>query len=55
MRYLSQVGILGRERQPGSRRDFYALGDSSWFEMVARREQLLDQWITSTRAGAAEQ
>ena len=51
VRYLGQVGILGRERQPGSRRDSYVLHDNSWFEMVARREQLLDQWITSTRSG----
>lgn len=51
VRYLSQIGVLGRERQPGSRRDSYVLRDSSWFEMAARREQLLEQWITSARAG----
>jgi hypothetical protein len=43
--------MLGRERQPGSRRDHYVLQDDTWYEMVARREQLLDRWITTTRAG----
>jgi DNA-binding transcriptional regulator GbsR (MarR family) len=49
--YLTQVGILRREREPGSRRDVYALLDDSWYEMVARREQLLDVWIDSARFG----
>lgn len=53
VRYLSQVGILGRERQPGSRRDHYVLHDTSWFEMVARRDQLLERWIINSREGVA--
>jgi DNA-binding transcriptional regulator GbsR (MarR family) len=53
VRYLSQVGIVGRERQPNSRRDRYTLRDHSWFEMLTRREQLLEQWIISARAGVA--
>jgi hypothetical protein len=52
-RCLSQVGIVGRERQPNSRRDRYTLRDHSWFEMLTRREQLLEQWIISARAGVA--
>jgi DNA-binding transcriptional regulator GbsR (MarR family) len=51
VRYLSQVGALRRERQPGTRRDHYTLQDDSWYELVARREPLLDRWIASTRAG----
>ena len=53
IRYLSGLGIVRRERQPGSRRDRYALADDSWYEMVARREQILDYWISTTRAGIA--
>jgi DNA-binding transcriptional regulator GbsR (MarR family) len=49
--YLSHVGMLRRERQPGSRRHQYVLHDDTWYELVARREQLLDRWITTTRAG----
>jgi DNA-binding transcriptional regulator GbsR (MarR family) len=53
VRYLIQVGALRRERQAGSRRDQYVLQDGSWYELVARREQLLERWIASVRAGVA--
>jgi DNA-binding transcriptional regulator GbsR (MarR family) len=51
VRYLGQVGMVIRERQPGSRRDQYALQGDTWYELVARREQLLDRWIASARTG----
>jgi predicted transcriptional regulator len=51
VRYLSQVGLIVRERQPGSRRYLYALRDPTWYELVASREQLLDQWIATMRRG----
>lgn len=53
VRYLVQVGVVGRRRLPGERRDHYVLEDASWYEMVARRERLLDNWIASTRVGVA--
>lgn len=49
--YLTHIGLISRERQPGSRRQQYLLQDPTWYELVARREQLLDRWITSTRTG----
>ncbi len=51
VRYLTHVGMLSRERQPGSRRDQYVLQDDTWYEIVARREQILDRWIANTRTG----
>ena len=51
VRYLSDLHIVRRERQAGSRRDHYVFENDSWYEMVARREQVLDKWITTTRAG----
>jgi len=51
VRYLTHVGMLHRERQPGSRREQYVLQDDTWYELVARREQLMDRWIISARAG----
>jgi DNA-binding transcriptional regulator GbsR (MarR family) len=51
VRYLSGLGIVRREREPGSRRDHYVFANDSWYEMVARREQILDQWIATTKAG----
>lgn len=51
VRYLTHVGVLRREREPGSRHDHYVLADDSWYEMVARRERVLDAWIRTTRSG----
>ncbi len=49
--YLGHVGLTTRERQPGSRRYRYVLEDPTWYEMVARRERILDRWIATTREG----
>jgi DNA-binding transcriptional regulator GbsR (MarR family) len=49
--YLIPLGLIAREREPGSRRHHYALQDPTWYELVARRERLLERWITDTRAG----
>lgn len=49
--YLSPLGLITRERQPGSRRHRYVLQDPTWFELVVRRERILDRWITTTRQG----
>ena len=49
--YLGPLGLITRERQPGTRRYRYVLQDPTWYELVARRERLLDRWITTTREG----
>lgn len=49
--YLGHVGLTTRERQPGTRRYRYVLEDPTWYELVARRERLLDRWIATTRDG----
>ena len=49
--YLGRVGLITRERQPGTRRQRYVLQNPTWYELVARREQVLDRWITTTREG----
>lgn len=51
--YLAPVGLISRERQPGSRRYRYVLRDPTWFEMLVRRERILDRWVTTTREGIA--
>jgi DNA-binding transcriptional regulator GbsR (MarR family) len=51
VRYLSQVGMLRRERQRGSRREHYVLQGDTWYELVMRRERLLDRWIETARTG----
>jgi DNA-binding transcriptional regulator GbsR (MarR family) len=51
LRYLQQVNVLTRERQPGSRRDQYRLLDDSWYEMTLRREQVMARWIAAGNEG----
>jgi DNA-binding transcriptional regulator GbsR (MarR family) len=51
VRYLNGLGIVRREREPGSRRDHYVFENDSWYEMIARREHILDQWVATTKAG----
>ena len=51
VRYLIQVSLIVREREPGSRRDVYAVGDDGWSEAIVRRERLLDVWSRAVREG----
>jgi DNA-binding transcriptional regulator GbsR (MarR family) len=51
VKYLGHVGLATRERQPGSRRHRYVLQSPTWYEVIARREQILDRWIITTREG----
>ncbi|MFJ8645531.1 GbsR/MarR family transcriptional regulator [Streptomyces sp. NPDC093546] len=52
VRYLNQVGMVGREREPGSRRDRYVLHNELWYETFTRRDQVLSRWETVLRDGA---
>jgi DNA-binding transcriptional regulator GbsR (MarR family) len=51
VRYLAQVNLVSREREPGSRRDHYRVHDDAWYEAAVRREQLLARWEASVREG----
>lgn len=51
VRYLTQVNLISREREPGSRRDVYRLHDDLWYEAIIRREPLLRQWERAIREG----
>jgi predicted transcriptional regulator len=52
VRYLAQVGMIGRQREPGSRRDVYLLRNDLWYEVSLSREQLLTHWASAARDGA---
>ncbi len=54
VRYLVQVDLIVREREPGSRRDVYAMRDDAWYEAIVRRERLLDLWQRVLRDGVEE-
>jgi DNA-binding transcriptional regulator GbsR (MarR family) len=51
VRYLTQVGLVTRERRPGSRRDHYRVENDLWYEATLRREPFLDRWERSLREG----
>src|SRR5437016_883607 len=44
VRYLGQLGMIRREREPGSRRDVYLVLDNVWYEVSFRQDQVLARW-----------
>jgi DNA-binding transcriptional regulator GbsR (MarR family) len=44
VRYLVQVSLVVREREPGERRDHYRLLDDNWYHSMLQREKLLARW-----------
>ena len=51
VRYLMQVSMIRREREPGSRRQRYRVDDNAWYEGLLQREQLLARWIATLDQG----
>ncbi|MFF6775449.1 GbsR/MarR family transcriptional regulator [Streptomyces sp. NPDC012637] len=49
--YLSQVSMVSRERDPGTRRDRYVLHNELWYETFTRRDQILTRWEKILREG----
>jgi DNA-binding transcriptional regulator GbsR (MarR family) len=45
VRYLAQVGMVGREREPGSRRERYRVHKNQWYESFASRDVLMKRWV----------
>jgi DNA-binding transcriptional regulator GbsR (MarR family) len=50
--YLTQVSMVGREREPGSRRDRYRLHNEIWYTTFASRDRVLTRWEQTLRDGA---
>ncbi|MGW0516788.1 GbsR/MarR family transcriptional regulator [Crossiella sp. NPDC003009] len=51
VRYLTQIGLVTKERSPGARRDHYRVRDDLWFESLLRREEQIARWIQSIKEG----
>ncbi|MEY9965083.1 putative transcriptional regulator [Streptacidiphilus sp. MAP12-16] len=51
VRYLMQLNLVSREREPGSRRDRYRVYNDIWYEAALRRDQVLVRWETSLAEG----
>ncbi|MFC5802107.1 GbsR/MarR family transcriptional regulator [Streptomyces formicae] len=54
VRYLAQVNMVSREREPGSRRERYRVANNQWYEALANRDQLLRAWEDTFRDGIAK-
>lgn len=44
VRYLSQTHLVTREREQGSRRDFYRVYDDAWYHALTQRDALIARW-----------
>ena len=53
VRYLVQVGMIVRGREPGERRDDYRLHDHGWYEVYAYRGEMLRRWEDAMADGVA--
>lgn len=53
VRYLTDLNMVRKEREPGARRDHYVLHDDTWYEIATRRERIMEQWISCCREGLA--
>ncbi|MEN3582623.1 MULTISPECIES: GbsR/MarR family transcriptional regulator [unclassified Streptomyces] len=53
VRYLAQVRMVSREREPGSRRERYRLPADHWYEALTNREAVLRHWGNALREGVA--
>ena len=53
IRYLTQVHLVTRERQPGTRRDRYRVLDEVWVDALFQRDTMMARWEASLAEGAA--
>jgi DNA-binding transcriptional regulator GbsR (MarR family) len=53
VRTLIQLGLVGREREPGARRDAYRVYEDVWHEAIIRRDQILPRVMSIMLEGAA--
>lgn len=51
VRYLEQMGMVQREREPGRRADHYTLGDDPWYETMTSESRTFETMIESLGPG----
>ncbi|GAA1432412.1 MarR family transcriptional regulator [Streptomyces thermospinosisporus] len=51
VRYLAQVHMISREREPGSRRERYRVHGDQWYEALTNREAIIRRWGDALREG----
>jgi DNA-binding transcriptional regulator GbsR (MarR family) len=53
VRYLDQVGLIIKARDPGERRDHYEVTDNLWYEAFGNRDKQMRTWIGALADGVA--
>lgn len=53
VRYLVQVGLIGAEGEPGSRRQHYWMSERVWQDIVRLRDRQFLRWAAELRDGIA--
>ncbi|MCF6475797.1 MarR family transcriptional regulator [Nonomuraea sp. MG754425] len=51
VRYLTQVALVTREREPGARRDHYRVTEGQWQQAILQQDTLITQWELTLREG----
>ena len=51
VRYLTQVRMVARDREPGERRDHFRVTTETWYEAIAQRDQILARWEEDLEEG----
>ncbi len=51
VRYLIQLGLVHKERVPGSRRDYYRMPANMWDNLLRIRDQVMSRWTALVREG----
>ena len=51
VRYLIQLGLVHKERVPGSRRDYYRMPGNMWDDLLRMRDQVMARWTALVREG----
>src|ERR1700740_1792076 len=51
VRYLSGVGLVHKERVPGSRREYYRMPGDVWHQLMQLRAQELARWAALLKEG----
>lgn len=51
VKFLSQLHFIHREREPGSRRDIYAVDDDAWLNALQRTDQTYAPMIAALAVG----
>ena len=51
VRYLTGVGLIHKERVPGSRREYYRMPGDIWHQVMLMRNQVLVRWAALLKEG----